>query len=159
MKLVVEALLNCLSSCLRNEQILIDTSRYDQQRRCLNEPLSSLILSHFQLAYKSQRHPYPQASLPVGIPNPHMALLSNVPQRSKAPVISPLSFSLAYGWAHSRRHFFACSSKPLRLAHTTRPNDAAFFSLTSSHSRNHNRSVSAMRGNQGRRIGEGGQAR
>ena len=38
-----------------------------------------------------------QASLPVRIP--HMALLSNAPQRSGAPAITPLSFSLACGCA------------------------------------------------------------
>ena len=40
-----------------------------------------------------------QISLPVGIPSPHMALLSNAPQRSGVPAIGPLSFSLACGCA------------------------------------------------------------
>src|SRR5256714_12815676 len=84
-----------------------------------------------------------QASLPVGIPNPHMALLSNAPQRSGAPAIGPLFLSCL--WLRTPVDtFFACSSKPLRLAHTARPDDAAFFSLASSHSHNHNRSASAM---------------
>jgi hypothetical protein len=96
-----------------------------------------------------------QASLPVGISNPHMALLSNAPQRSGAPIISPPLF-LSCLWLRTPVvTFFACSSKPLRLAHTTRPDDAVFFSLASSHSHNHNRSVSAIRGHRGRRIGEG----
>lgn len=103
-------------------------------RHCLDEPLSPLVLSHFQLACRSQRHPCPQASLPVGIPNPHMALLSNAPQRIWSTCNWPPSLSLLLVAAHSRRHFFACSSKPLRLAHTARPDDAAFFSLASSHS-------------------------
>jgi hypothetical protein len=72
---------------------------------------------------------------------------------------APSSFSLACGCALPSSVFFACSSKPLRLAHTARPDDAAFFSSASSHSYNHNRSVSAMRGHRGRRIGEGPQAR
>jgi hypothetical protein len=51
-----------------------------------------------------------QASLPVGIP--HMALLSNAPQRSGAPVISPPLF-LSYLWLRTPVvTFFACSSKP-----------------------------------------------
>jgi hypothetical protein len=88
-----------------------------------------------------------------------MALLSNAPQRSGAPVISP-PFFLSCLWLRTPVvTFFACSSKPLRLAHTARPDDAAFFLLVSSYSHNHNRSVSAMRGHRGRRIGEGPQAR
>ena len=47
-----------------------------------------------------------QASQPIGILDPHMALLSNAPQRSGAPAIGPPPLSLSLVAAHSRRHFF-----------------------------------------------------
>jgi hypothetical protein len=117
-------------------------------RRCLDEPLSPLVLSHFQLACKSQRYPCRRHYCLLGSLT-RMTLLTNAPQRSGVSIISPPLF-LSYLWLRTPVvTFFACSSKPLRLAHTVRPDDAVFFSLASSHSYNHNRPISAIRSHRG----------
>jgi len=98
-------------------------------RRCLDEPLSPLVLSHFQLAGRSQRHPCPQISLPVRTPNPHMALLSNAQQRSGAPAIGPPLF-LSCGCVLPSSLFSPAPVSPCasRTRHglTAWPDDAAF---------------------------------
>jgi len=96
---------------------------------CLDEPISPLVLSHFQLACRSQRHPCPQAQRPVRIPAPQTALLSNAvvvsgPCNWPPPLFPPCLWLCVPGVT-----FFICSSEPLHLAHAARPDDAAFSLL------------------------------
>jgi hypothetical protein len=72
--------------------------------------------------------------------------------------LGPLSASLACGCALPSSLFSPALVSPC-ASRTRHRDDTAFFSLVSSYSHNHNRSISAMWGHWGRWTGEGPQAR
>jgi hypothetical protein len=68
-------------------------------RRCLDEPLSPLVLSHFQLACRSQRHPCRRHRCLLGSPTRTWLSFRTRRRGLEHLQLAPLSFSLACGCA------------------------------------------------------------
>ena len=86
-------------------------------RRCLDERLSPLVLSHYQLICRRGLSGIPHMTL-HSTPRVHRWRLSPL-------AMCPHSLFPLVVAARSRRHFSPTPANPLRLVHAARPEDAA----------------------------------